>query len=161
GAEPPRRRHHDPRLAHARDHGRRGLRDPHQAEPRVHRQLLRRRRNPEEGRRDRLFEISVCAGRRSHPRFLPMSEANKQWKLKARPTGMCGREHFDLVTGEAPSPKPGEAVVRNEYISLDPAMRGWMNDAKSYVPPVGIGEVMRAGSVGRVVASNAPSLAVG
>jgi NADPH-dependent curcumin reductase CurA len=90
-----------------------------------------------------------------------MSEANKQWTLKTRPTGMVGREHFDLVTGAAPSPKPGEAVVRTEYISLDPAMRGWVNDAKSYVPPVGIGEVMRAGGVGRVVASNDPSLAVG
>jgi NADPH-dependent curcumin reductase CurA len=86
---------------------------------------------------------------------------NKQWKLKARPTGMVGREHFELVDGPEPSPKPGEAAVRVELISLDPAMRGWMNDARSYVPPVALGEVMRAYGLGRVVASNDPALAVG
>jgi NADPH-dependent curcumin reductase CurA len=90
-----------------------------------------------------------------------MSDANKQWKLKARPTGIVGREHFDFVTGQVPEPKPGEAVVRVQYVSLDPAMRGWMNDVRSYVPPVGLGQVMRAGGVGRVVASNDPALAVG
>ncbi len=90
-----------------------------------------------------------------------MSEPNQQWRLKARPTGMVGREHFELVTSPAPSPRAGEALVRAEYVSLDPAMRGWLNDVKSYVPPVGIGEVMRAVGVGRVVASEDPALAVG
>ena len=52
-------------------------------------------------------------------------------------------------------------LVRILYISLDPAMRGWMNEGKSYVPPVGIGEVMRAGAVGRVITSNDPGIAVG
>ena len=60
-----------------------------------------------------------------------------------------------------PSPGPGEALVKTQYVSLDPAMRGWMNDAKSYIPPVGLGEVMRAIGVGTVVASNDPSLAAG
>ncbi len=52
-------------------------------------------------------------------------------------------------------------LVKILYISLDPAMRGWMNEGKSYVPPVGIGEVMRAGAVGRVITSNDPGIAVG
>ena len=82
--------------------------------------------------------------------------ANRQWKLRARPTGMVGREHFDFVEAPVPSPAAGEALVEVQYVSLDPAMRGWMNDAKSYVPPVGIGEVMRAIGVGRVVESKDP-----
>lgn len=52
-------------------------------------------------------------------------------------------------------------LVRNEYLSLDPAMRGWMNEGKSYIPPVGIGEVMRALGVGKVIASNNPKFSVG
>jgi NADPH-dependent curcumin reductase CurA len=87
--------------------------------------------------------------------------ANRQWKLRARPTGMVGREHFDFVEAPAPSPAAGEALVEVQYASLDPAMRGWLNEAKSYVPPVGIGEVMRAIGVGRVVESKDPALAAG
>jgi NADPH-dependent curcumin reductase CurA len=64
-------------------------------------------------------------------------------------------------TEPVPEPGEGQFLVRVMYISLDPAMRGWMNDARSYVPPVGIGEVMRAGGVGRVVASRHPDFAVG
>jgi NADPH-dependent curcumin reductase len=60
-----------------------------------------------------------------------------------------------------PAPAAGEALVEVQYVSLDPAMRGWLNDAKSYVPPVAIGEVMRALGVGKVIASNDPALAVG
>jgi NADPH-dependent curcumin reductase CurA len=86
---------------------------------------------------------------------------NRQWKLRARPTGMVGREHFEETTAAAPSPAAGEALVAVEYVSLDPAMRGWLNDVKSYVPPVGIGEVMRAIGVGRVVESKDPALAPG
>src|SRR4029077_1394811 len=56
-------------------------------------------------------------------------------------------------TDPVPEPADGQFLVRVVHISLDPAMRGWMNDQRSYVPPVGIGEVMRAGGVGRVVAS--------
>jgi NADPH-dependent curcumin reductase CurA len=86
---------------------------------------------------------------------------NRQWKLRARPAGMVKASDFELASVAAPSPGPGEALVKVEYVSLDPAMRGWMNEGKSYVPPVGIGEVMRAIGIGRVVASNDPSLAVG
>jgi NADPH-dependent curcumin reductase CurA len=86
---------------------------------------------------------------------------NRQWKLRTRPTGMVSRENFDFVTSPVPTPAAGEALVEVQYASLDPAMRGWLNEAKSYVPPVAIGEVMRAIGVGRVVASNDPALAVG
>jgi NADPH-dependent curcumin reductase CurA len=86
---------------------------------------------------------------------------NKQWKLKARPTGLVSRDNFDFVEAEAPSPQAGEALVAVEYVSLDPAMRGWLNEAKSYVPPVGIGEVMRAIGVGKVVESNDAALKAG
>jgi len=86
---------------------------------------------------------------------------NRQFKLISRPAGMVKRSDFEFVTAPAGEPGPGEVLVRVQYLSLDPAMRGWMNEGKSYVPPVGIGEVMRAGGLGRVVASNDPSVAVG
>lgn len=86
---------------------------------------------------------------------------NRQFKLTARPVGMVKRSDFEFVTTPAGEPGPGEALVRVEYLSLDPAMRGWMNAGRSYIAPVGIGDVMRAGGIGRVVASNEPSLAVG
>ncbi|MES0873958.1 NADP-dependent oxidoreductase [Sinimarinibacterium thermocellulolyticum] len=86
---------------------------------------------------------------------------NRQFKLKQRPVGMVKREDFEFVCGPVPEPGDGEFLVRNAYISLDPAMRGWMNEGKSYVPPVGIGEVMRAGAVGKIVRSNHPKFAVG
>jgi NADPH-dependent curcumin reductase len=81
---------------------------------------------------------------------------NRQWKLIARPVGLPKRSDFALETAPAPEPVDGQVLVRNHFISLDPAMRGWMNDARSYVPPVGLGEVMRAGAVGEVIASRDP-----
>src|SRR5215471_15602554 len=86
---------------------------------------------------------------------------NRQVKLLSRPVGMVKRSDFEFATTSTLQPGPGEVLVRVLYISLDPAMRGWMNEGKSYVPPVKLGEVMRAGGVGRVVVSNDPSLAVG
>ena len=86
---------------------------------------------------------------------------NRQWKLRARPTAEATREHFEFVTSPVPSPAAGELLVAAEYVSLDPAMRGWLNDAKSYVPPVGIGEVMRAIGVGKVVESKDAAFAAG
>src|ERR1700752_819778 len=90
-----------------------------------------------------------------------MSALNHPFRLATPPRGQLGRENFDLVEEPAPDPGNGEALVELEYISLDPAMRGWMNEGKSYVPPVGLGEVMRAGGIGRVIASNDPNVAVG
>lgn len=87
---------------------------------------------------------------------------NHQYKLAARPVGMVKRSDFEFTTTPVVlQPGAGEVLVQVRYLSLDPAMRGWMNEGKSYVPPVGIGEVMRAGGVGRVIVSNDPSIAVG
>jgi NADPH-dependent curcumin reductase CurA len=66
---------------------------------------------------------------------------------------MVGRENFDLVQEPVREPGEGELLIETEYISLDPAMRGWMAEGRSYIPPVQIGEVMRAGMVGRVIES--------
>jgi NADPH-dependent curcumin reductase CurA len=90
-----------------------------------------------------------------------MSDVNHQFKLASRPDGMVKREDFDYVEEAVPEPGDGELLVQIQYISLDPAMRGWMNEGRSYVPPVGLGEVMRAGGVGRVVKSNHPEFAEG
>jgi NADPH-dependent curcumin reductase CurA len=86
---------------------------------------------------------------------------NHQFRLARRPVGMVKRSDFDYAEAPVAQPGDGEVLVKNLYISLDPAMRGWMNEGKSYVPPVGIGEVMRAGAVGKVIASNDPNIAVG
>jgi NADPH-dependent curcumin reductase len=86
---------------------------------------------------------------------------NHQFKLARRPVGMVQRSDFDYAESPVAQPGDGEVLVKILYISLDPAMRGWMNEGKSYIPPVGIGEVMRAGAVGRVVASNDPKIAEG
>ncbi|MFL6651486.1 MAG: NADP-dependent oxidoreductase [Sulfurifustaceae bacterium] len=86
---------------------------------------------------------------------------NRQIKLAARPVGMVKPTDFTLSTGPAAQPGAGEVLIKVQYISLDPAMRGWMNEGRSYVPPVALGEVMRAGGIGRVIASNDPKVAVG
>jgi NADPH-dependent curcumin reductase CurA len=87
--------------------------------------------------------------------------ANRQWTLTSRPSGLPKRSDFTFKTTPAPDLTDGQILVRNHYISLDPAMRGWMNDARSYVPPIGIGEVMRAGAVGEVVESRSPQWKAG
>jgi NADPH-dependent curcumin reductase CurA len=86
---------------------------------------------------------------------------NHQFKLARRPAGMVQRDDFEFVEAPVPEPSEGEVLVKTLYLSLDPAMRGWMNEGKSYIPPVAIGEVMRAGAVGRVIASREPAIAVG
>jgi NADPH-dependent curcumin reductase CurA len=86
---------------------------------------------------------------------------NRQFKLISRPEGMVKRDDFEFATTPAPEPGPGEVLVRVQYISIDPAMRAWMNEVQSYIPPVGLGEVMRAIGLGRVVVSNDASIAVG
>jgi hypothetical protein len=79
---------------------------------------------------------------------------NRMVRLARRPRGMVTREDFTIEDGPVPEPGPGEFRVRIECISLDPAMRGWMNEGRSYVPPVALGEVMRAGAAGIVEKSN-------
>ncbi len=86
---------------------------------------------------------------------------NKQLIFKKRPVGLPDADTWQLQDNPIPEIKAGEVLIRQHYISLDPAMRGWMNDAKSYIPPVQIGEVMRAGSAGEVVESNNAKIPVG
>jgi NADPH-dependent curcumin reductase len=90
-----------------------------------------------------------------------VSELNAQWRLAARPGGLPKPSDWEWVQEPVPEPADGQFQVALEYISLDPAMRGWMNDGRSYVPPVGIGEVMRAGGLGRVTESRNPDFAPG
>src|SRR5205823_47672 len=78
---------------------------------------------------------------------------NKVVRLARRPRGLAKREDFAIRDEPLPEPREGEFRVRAEFISLDPAMRGWMNEGRSYVAPVGIGEVMRGFSVGTVEVS--------
>lgn len=86
---------------------------------------------------------------------------NKIFKLAERPQGMPQRSDFAYEETVIPQAGEGELVVKIHYISLDPAMRGWMNDVRSYIRPVGIGEVMRASTVGEVIESNHPKFKVG
>lgn len=89
------------------------------------------------------------------------NQLNRQFLLAKRPTGMVGRDTFDYVEKPVGEPGEGQILVKNLYLSLDPAMRGWMNEGKSYIAPVGLGDVMRALGVGEVLASKHPDYAVG
>ncbi|TKC87305.1 NADP-dependent oxidoreductase [Trinickia terrae] len=89
---------------------------------------------------------------------------NRQIRLASRPAGLPTNENWRLTEEAVPAASEladGELLVKTLALSLDPAMRGWMNEGKSYIPPVGIDEVMRAGGIGRVVASKHPAFAVG
>ena len=87
--------------------------------------------------------------------------SNKQWVLAKRPHGMISEANWKLQEAPVPALADGEALVQTLYLSCDPTQRGWMEDRPSYMPPVGLGEVMRAGSIGRVVESRSPALAPG
>ncbi len=89
------------------------------------------------------------------------SESNRQWRLKSRPVGMVTESDFERVEDPVPTPGEGEFLVRNLFFAFEPAMRGWLNDVKSYVPPVALGEVMRATCVGQVVESRHPDFQPG
>ena len=86
---------------------------------------------------------------------------NHQVRLAARPTGLPTPDVWEHTEETVGDPAPGHLVVRVSHLSLDPAMRGWMNSARSYIDPVGIGEVMRAVAVGEVVASAHDGFATG
>ncbi len=90
-----------------------------------------------------------------------MALANHKFLLAARPVGLPKRTDWTFVEESVTEPKDGELLVKLSYVSLDPAMRGWMNEVRSYAPPVGIGELMRALGVGIVTASRNPRFAVG
>jgi hypothetical protein len=90
-----------------------------------------------------------------------MSQINHQVRLAARPSGLPKSTDWDMTEEPVRTPGAGELVVEIVYVSLDPAMRGWMNAGASYIDPVEVGDVMRAGAVGRVIASEHPGFAVG
>ncbi|MFP6655965.1 MAG: NADP-dependent oxidoreductase [Myxococcota bacterium] len=90
-----------------------------------------------------------------------MSDMNRRWLLAKRPRGMVGPENFEWSEAPIPSVSQGEVLVRNLFLSFDPTQRGWMEDRPSYIPPVKIGQVMRAASVGQVVESKNPDFSVG
>ena len=87
--------------------------------------------------------------------------ANRRFKLIRRPHGMPVDADFSLVTETTPELEEGQFLVRNHYASLDPAMRGWMDDVPSYLPPMKLGEPVRAGTLGVVVESRNPDFSVG
>ena len=86
---------------------------------------------------------------------------NHQIRLASRPVGLPTAENWQSTTETVSEPGAGGVLVKVLALSLDPAMRGWMNEGKSYIPPVAIGEVMRAGGVGVVVASKSAAFKVG
>ena len=86
---------------------------------------------------------------------------NTQVRLAARPSGFPDASSFKIEEAPVPEPKEGEVLVRNHFLSLDPYMRGRMNEARSYAPPVALGDVMVGGTAGEVVASKNPSFVAG
>jgi NADPH-dependent curcumin reductase CurA len=90
-----------------------------------------------------------------------MSFVSREIRLKSRPVGAPTADNFELASVDLPAPGPGEVQVKNLWMTVDPYMRGRMNDARSYVPPFQIGEALQGGAVGEVVASNDPSLKAG
>jgi NADPH-dependent curcumin reductase CurA len=83
-----------------------------------------------------------------------VSEINRRLVLAERPTGMVDASTVRTEQGEIPTPGDSEALARVRYISIDPTIRTWMDDAPGYLPPIAIGEVVRAGGVAEIVQSN-------
>ncbi|CPR12177.1 oxidoreductase zinc-binding protein [Mycobacterium bohemicum DSM 44277] len=95
-------------------------------------------------------------------RFCIVSDLpNRQIVLRRRPTGLVQPGDTELITEPAPEPAEGEALVRTTYVGLDAAVRTWLNDQQGYLPPVQLGEVIRAAGIGEVVASRCPAYEVG
>lgn len=90
-----------------------------------------------------------------------ISQINRQVRLKSRPNGIPQAEHFEIVETSVPELADRQFLVRNEFLSVDPAMRGWVGAVANYSTPVGIGEVMRSFAAGTVVASRHPGYAEG
>ena len=86
---------------------------------------------------------------------------SREVRLKSRPVGLPTADNFETVQVNLPDPAPGETQVRNTWMTVDPYMRGRMNDVRSYTPPFALGEAMTGGAIGEVIASNDPSLMPG
>jgi NADPH-dependent curcumin reductase CurA len=87
-----------------------------------------------------------------------MTDRNRQLLLRERPTGEVLDECFELVESPIPTPDDGQVLLRTIWLAFDPAQRGWLNDIRSYVPPVAIGETMRAFGIGEVIESKVPGV---
>ena len=90
-----------------------------------------------------------------------MTRMNGQWRLRSRPEGMISEANFEFIEEPLRELEEGETLIRNLYLAFEPAMRGWVNDEPSYLPPVRIGAVMRSSSVGQIVESKHPDHPVG
>jgi NADPH-dependent curcumin reductase CurA len=90
-----------------------------------------------------------------------MTRTNSQWRLASRPVGMVKETNFELVEEPIAELAEGEVLVRNIFLAFEPAQRGWLDDVPSYIPPVQIGEVMRASTVGQIVESKNAEYKVG
>lgn len=90
-----------------------------------------------------------------------MPFSSREWRLAARPVGEPKPTDFTFATTTVPDPGPGQVVVRNDHLSVDPYMRGRMDEGESYIPPFALDEPMTGSAVGTVVASGVPSLPVG
>lgn len=86
---------------------------------------------------------------------------NRQVLLRRRPTGLVAPDDTEIVESPMPEPAEGEALLRNTYVGIDAAVRTWLDDQPGYLPPVGLGEVIRAAGIGEVVASRCEAYAVG
>jgi len=89
-----------------------------------------------------------------------MADVNRKMILNARPSGMVDASTVQLSEGPVPEPGAGEALVRIQYLSIDPTIRTWMDDAPGYLPPIGIGDVVRGAGIGQVIESNSNTYAV-
>jgi len=87
--------------------------------------------------------------------------SNRKWTLASRPETTVSEENFTLEVETVRDLAEGEFLVKNHYLAFEPAQRGWLNDVRSYLPPVAIGEVMRSGAVGEVIASKHSDFALG
>jgi NADPH-dependent curcumin reductase len=90
-----------------------------------------------------------------------VTSINRQVRLAARPSGLPKASDWEVTSGPVPTAGSGQFVVAISHVSIDPAMRGWMNAGASYIPPVEVGAVMRAGAIGQVTASERVGFAVG
>jgi NADPH-dependent curcumin reductase len=90
-----------------------------------------------------------------------MTDSNRRLMLAQRPTGMVDESTLRLEEGPIPEPGPGQALIRVRYLSIDPTIRTWMNDAAGYLPPIAIGQVVRSAGIGEVVASRTERFGVG
>jgi len=86
---------------------------------------------------------------------------SREVRLRSRPTGVPTADNFEVASVDLPDPGPGEVQVRNTWMTVDPYMRGRMNDVKSYAPPFQIGEAMQGGAVGEIALSNDPAFKAG